>query len=164
MPYYFESTDDVYDLYRTNVRRIDGVVQMRGKFQAAKLDDYCYDFIFLPTEDGNLTHVIPVFKGCSIIDIVAVCSDCWGAVTGQGTHLGTLADPLRVYDTPDSWLAGEDGVLPLAKSFFKSVHLANSIVARNAEQIAELAFFEPAERFGLDVSAAQQAVLDKISF
>ena len=163
---YWCTTTDVFDLYQRHARlHADGLVKMTGTFRPAKLDNYCYDFVFVPGE-GDLVQVIPVFAQ-TLIDIVAFDGDRWGAVTGQGTHLGTITNPLVVHDTPDSWIEGDIGVLPLAKSFFKTIGLADSIVARNAEhaeQIAELAFISPAIAFGLDVNAAKQIAFDKISF
>jgi hypothetical protein len=114
--YFRKNNVDLYDLYRDQARRIDGVIKMRGVFQAACLPDYEYDHIFVPSDEGELTTVIPVFEGCRVIDIVAYAGNTWGCVSGQGTHLGTITNPLRVYRSPAEWLAGDDGVLPLTKS------------------------------------------------
>jgi hypothetical protein len=113
---YWKSNVDVYDLYKTRARRHDDdLVKMRGTFLPAILVDYTYDHTFQPDEDGDLTHVVPVFKGCRIVDIVAIGENVWAATTGHGKYLGTITG--RVYDTPAAWLAGDSGVLPLAKSF-----------------------------------------------
>ena len=114
---YWRNTADVYDLYHHRARRHDDCkVKMRGTFQAANLPDKTYDNIFVPDDEGDLTHVIPIFEGCRVIDIVAMGEgDVWACVTGAGTHLGTITG--RVYDTLASWLAGEIGIVPLSKSF-----------------------------------------------
>jgi hypothetical protein len=114
MPY-FESTDDVYEIYRTACL-IDGKVKMHGTFRPANLPDFTYDHIFIPSEDGDLVQVIPVFDGCRVVDIVAISGSCWGCVSGAGNYLGTITR--RVYDSLAEWMTGDEvGVLPLKKSF-----------------------------------------------
>jgi len=74
---------------------------------------------------------------------------------------------LHVHDTAASWLAHDcEGVLPLARAFFPLLQFADSIVARSAdhaEKIANESFINPAERFGLDIEAAEQAARERIS-
>ena len=112
---YWRNTADVFDLYQHRAhRRDDGMIVMNGTFLPAILPEHCYDFVFVPDEDGEPRMVVPVFEGCRLIDIVAIGEgDVWGCVTGYGMHLGTITD--RVYDTPAAWLAGEIGILPLSK-------------------------------------------------
>jgi hypothetical protein len=94
---------------------------MRGTFKPSPSAEYTYDYIFVPNDDGELTFVIPVFDGGGLIDIIAVGAHVWGAVTGHGLYIGTLADPLRVYRSPADWIAGDIGVLPLSKSFLRTM-------------------------------------------
>jgi hypothetical protein len=169
MTYLRDPLLDTGALYQKRARRNDSndAIEMRGTFKPALLADYIYDHIFEPNDDGQPTFVIPVFKGCRVIDILAISGNVWGCTTGQGQYIGTLSDPLRVYRSPSDWIAGDIGVLPLARSFFPSLRLADSIIAEDedqAEQIAELAFIAPAIQFGLDVNAAEQAARAKISF
>jgi hypothetical protein len=71
MPYHEPNTDvDIYDLYKTHARlHDDGKVKMRGTFRPVHLPLHTYDHIFLPDEDGDLTHVVPVFDGCRVENI-----------------------------------------------------------------------------------------------
>jgi hypothetical protein len=117
--YFRKNNIDVYEIYKNQARLRDNVVVMRGHFQAVPLNGYTYKYIFIPTDDGDLTQVVPVFEGCSIIDIVAYSNDVWGAVTGAASYLGTPAG--RVYQSPSEWLAGDIGVLPLTKSFYQTL-------------------------------------------
>jgi len=114
----FESTTtDIYDVYQRHARlHDDGKVKMRGKFQAAHLPDHTYSHIFQPDDNGDLTHVIPIYDGCRVVDVVAISGDCWGCVSGAGKYLGTITG--RVYDSISAWMAGDEvGALPLKKSF-----------------------------------------------
>ena len=74
---------------------------------------------------------------------------------------------VQVHETAASWLQSEfEGILPLAKAFFPLLQFADSIVARSAahaEKIANETFIYPAERFGLDCFAAEQAANGRIS-
>ena len=129
---YWRNTDDIYEFYRTGARRHDdGLVKMRGTFRAALLNEFTYDNIFVPTDDGEPTFVIPVFEGCRVIDIVAIGNNVWGCVTGAGQYIGTLANPLRAYRSPRSWLEGDIGILILAKSFYETL-FAESVIAEDA--------------------------------
>jgi hypothetical protein len=112
----------VEELYQKRARRndSDGTIEMRGTFKPNPSSRYCYDYIFEPGA-GEPTFVIPVFDRHGVIDIVAVGDDVWGAVSGRGQYLGTLSDPLRVYRSPADWLAGDIGVLPLSKSFLRTM-------------------------------------------
>jgi hypothetical protein len=134
----------------------------------AILPDHTFSWTFRPRRDCEPVTVIPVYDKLRLVDILAVTDNprVWGAMTGFGSYVGKFSSVLAVHDTPASWLAG-DGVLPLAKSFLPLLNFADSIVARNAEhaeRIANEAFIYPAERFGLDIEAAEQAANERISF
>jgi hypothetical protein len=116
----------VEELYQTRARRndSDGTIEMRGTFRHAPTHS---GYIFHPNDDGEPTLVVPVFDGCGLIDIVAIDGNVYGAVTGAASYLGTLTSQCRVHRTPTDWLAGDDGILPLAKSFYPLMRLAESI-------------------------------------
>ena len=106
----------IEDLYHDKARRCDrdGLTYIRGAFRKAPT---LSGYVFEPNDDGEPTLVIPVFDSAGIIDLVAISGDVWGATTCRAAYLGTLSDPLRIHKTPASWLAGDDGVLVLSKSF-----------------------------------------------
>jgi hypothetical protein len=144
---------------------------MRGHFEAGSLGAHTYHWTFTPTYKGDPAIVVPVHEQGRLVDLLAIARHnfrVWGCCTGAGQYVGKFANPLPVHDTPYSWLMSDcDGVLPLAKSFFPLMQFASSIVAQDgnhAWEIAHQAFIYPAERFGLDCNAAEQAAFDRISF
>lgn len=112
---------NVEELYQKRARRSDGdgTIQMRGAFRPAPLTYSGH--VFEPDDTGPATVVIPVYDSHGIIDVVAVGPDVWGCISGAGQYLGTSADPLTVHRTPDSWIAGDTGILPLSKSFLRTM-------------------------------------------
>jgi hypothetical protein len=146
-------------------------VMMRGHFELGLLSDHTCHWTFTPTHAGGLAIVLPVYERGSLVDFLAISRhdhSVWGCVTGAGQYIGKFADPLPVHDTPYSWLISNcNGVLPLAKAFYPLLQFAASITARDGDhawEIANQAFVYPAERFGLDCNAAEQAAFDRISF
>jgi hypothetical protein len=156
-------------------------VLMRGHFEGGILGSHTYHWTFTPTYKGDLAVVLPIYDQARIVDLLAMSRlDCriWGCCTGAGQYVGefssraredrTLPLTLHVHDTPYSWLMSDcDGVLPLAKAFFPLMQFAHNIIAQDAQhawEIAHRAFVHPAERFGLDANAAEQAAFDRISF
>ena len=116
---YWRNTTDVFDLYASLARRYeDGLIKMRGTFQAAST---LSGWRFEPDETGPPTVVIPVFDAVGLIDIVAVDGNVYGATTGKASHLGTGN---RIHHSIAEWLAGEIGVLPLKKSFYEILPFA----------------------------------------
>lgn len=168
--------DDSLPYWKNNVA-IESIIEdfaidgkMPGHFEMAILSDRTYSWTFTPNHNDEPVTVIPVYDRLRLVDILAVSANpkVWGCVTGAGAYVGTFSNVLHVHDTPASWLADDcNGILPLAKSFFPLMNFADSIVARNeehAEKIANEAFIYPAERFGLDCFAAEQAAKERISF
>jgi hypothetical protein len=159
--------------------RQDDAIAMRGHFESGILGDHTYSFTFTPNHDDEPAIIFPVRAHGRLVDILAIATHdhrIFGCVTGQGQFVGDFSNAERtdrtsplvvqVHDTPDSCLAGE-GVLPLAKSFYPLLNFADFIVARSAEHAEKLAnaiFIYPAERFGLDVHAAERAANERISF
>jgi hypothetical protein len=151
---------------------LERAAMMRGHFELGLLGGHTYHWTFTPTYAGEPAIVLPVYEACRLVDFLAISRhdphNIWGCCTGAGQHVGRFADPLQVHDTPYSWLLGDcDGVLPLAKAFFPLMQFASNIVAQDgghAWEIAHQAFIYPAERFGLDCAAAEQAAFDRISF
>ena len=146
-------------------------VLMRGHFEADSLGAHTYQWTFTPTYLGQPAIVLPVHEQGRLVDLVAIARHdyrVWGCCTGTGQYVGKFVNPLPVHDTPYSWLMSNcGGVLPLAKAFFPLMQFAPSIIARDsghAWEIAHQAFIYPAERFGLDCNAAEQAAFDRISF
>ncbi len=146
-------------------------VIMRGHFEAGSLGAHSYHWTFTPTCQGAPAIVLPVYDQGRLLDLLAIARHdyrVWGCCTGAGQYVGRFANPLQVHDTPYSWLMSNcDGILPLAKAFFPLMQFAQSIIARDsghAWKIARQAFIHPAERFGLDCNAAEQAAFDRISF
>ncbi|MBB5053052.1 hypothetical protein HNQ36_003043 [Afipia massiliensis] len=87
---------------------------------------------------------------------------------GTALSAGTLTrSPLRVYQTPLSWLRGKcKGVLPLANNFFPLLQATPQIVADNddhAWHLAERIFIKPAISVGADDQAAEQEAISRIS-
>jgi hypothetical protein len=153
-------------------------ITMPGKFEAGILGDHTFSWTFTPGE-GDPALIFPVYERHRLVDLLAVSPDdhsLWGAVTGQGQFVGDFANredrtqpiTLQVHDTATSWLADDcNGILPLSKSFYPLLNFADRIVARNAdhaEHLANEAFIYPAERFGLDCFAAEQAATSRIRF
>jgi hypothetical protein len=146
-------------------------VMMRGHFELGILSDHTYHWTFTPTAAGQIAIVLPVYEGGRMVDLLAISRHdrtVWGCATGAGQFIGKFTDPLAVHDTPHSWLTSNcDGVLPLAKAFYPLMQFASRIIAQgsyHAWEIANRAFIYPAERFGLDGDAAEQAAFDRISF
>jgi hypothetical protein len=157
--------------------RQDDALTMRGHFEAGILPDHTFSWTFTPNRGDEPAIIFPVYEQHRLVDLLAIAQHdhrIFGCVTGQGQFVGqfanrkdrTLPIVLHVHENPDSWLAGE-GVLPLAKSFFPLLNFADSIVARNAEhaeKITNETFLYPAERFGMDIEAAERAANERISF
>jgi hypothetical protein len=146
-------------------------VTMRGHFEAGSLGAHTYHWTFTPTFEGDPAIVLPVHEQGRLVDLLAIARHdyrIWGCTIGAGQYVGKFANPLPVHDTPYSWLMSDcDGVLPLAKAFFPLMQFAPGIIAQDASHawdIAHQAFIYPAERFGLDCDAAEQAAFDRISF
>ena len=144
---------------------------MRGHFEGGILGQHTYHWTFTPTYKGEPAIVLPVHEQGRLVDLLAIARHdyrVWGCCTGAGQYVGKFANPLPVHDTPYSWLMSNcDGVLPLAKAFFPLMRFASSIVAQDGDHAWEIAnetFVYPAERFGLDCNAAEQAAFDRISF
>jgi len=186
---YWRSNVDVDSLFAAHAHRPDRVqawlkfrdvsecsileqaVMMRGHFELGLLSDHTFHWTFTPTHTGGLAIVLPVYESGRLVDFLAIARhdhNIWGCCTGAGQYIGKFADPLPVHDTPYSWLMSNcDGVLPLAKAFYPLLQFAHSIAAQDghhAWEIANRAFIYPAERFGLDCNAAEQAAFDRISF
>ena len=160
--------------------RQDDAILTKGHFEAGILGEHLFSWTFTPNHDDDPAIIFPVYERHRLVDLLAVASHdhrIFGCVTGQGQYVGrfssavrrdrTLPLVLQVHDTADSWLkSGCVGVLPLAKGFMPLLQFADSIVARNAdhaEKIANETFIHPAERFGLDIHAAEQAASERIS-
>jgi hypothetical protein len=146
-------------------------VMMHGHFEGGILHNHTYSWTFTPGRRGDLAIVVPVVSGYRLVDFVAISrhdDNVWGCCTGTGQFVGQfVSSTLNVHQTPISWLASGDGVLPLAKSFFPLLQFANNIVARNGDHawdIANQTFIYPAERLGLDCESAERSALDRISF
>jgi hypothetical protein len=154
-------------------------VMMNGHFEGGILGNHTYNWTFTPGRKGDLAIVLPVLNGGRLVDFVAMSRhdhNVWGCCTGAGqfvgqfvssTHDRSLPITLNVHKTPMSWLTSGGGILPLAKSFFPLLQFAHNIVARDGDhawEIANQVFVYPAERFGLDCEAAEQAALDRISY
>jgi hypothetical protein len=146
-------------------------VTMRGHFELGILSDHTYHWTFTPTHAGDLAVVLPVYERGGLVDLLAISRHdhtVWGCVTGAGQYAGRFSNPLPVHDTPYSWLMNNcNGVSPLAKAFYPLLQFATSIMARDGDHAWEIAyqsFIYPAERFGLDCDAAEQAAFDRISF
>jgi|ERR1700687_125959 len=154
---------------------------MRGHFEGGILGNHTYHWTFTPTHKGEPALVFPVYEQGRLVDLLAVARHnhrVWGCVTGNGQCIGDFSNAARenrtlpiilyVHDTPYSWLMSNcTGVLPLAKAFFPLMQFAHSIIAQDgphAWEIANQAFIYPAEKFGLDCDAAEQAAFDRISF
>jgi hypothetical protein len=143
--------------------------QMRGHFEGGILGDHCFSWTFTPNREDEPALIFPVYDNLRLVDLLAISShpQVWGCVVGAGSYVGTFASQLRVHRTPDSWLKSGTGILPLARSFFPMLQLADSIIAddaEHAEKIANEAFIYPAERFGLDCFAAERLASERISF
>jgi hypothetical protein len=150
---------------------LEQAVMMRGHFELGILNNHTYHWTFTPTHAGGLAIVLPVYELGRLVDFLAIDRhdhSVWGCTTGAGQFIGKFADPLAVHDTPHSWLTNNcDGVLPLAKSFYPLMQFASRIIAQHGDhawEIAHQSFIYPAERFGLDCDAAEQAAFDRISF
>jgi hypothetical protein len=118
----------IEDLYQKRARRHDdGSIRMNGVFKTAPTYS---GFTFQPDDDGESTVVVPVYDSVGLIDVVAIEGNVYGAVTGAASHLGTGN---RVHKTPAEWLAADDGVLVLSKSFLPMLQMADSIIADDAE-------------------------------
>jgi hypothetical protein len=154
-------------------------VMMHGRFEGGILGNHTYQWTFTPTYMGELAIVVPVYELARLVDMLAISRhdpDVWGCCTGAGQYVGRFVDSahdrispvtLRVHKEPIAWLTSGEGILPLAKSFFPLMQFAHNIVAHDGDhawEIAHRAFVNPAERFGLDVHAAEQAAFDRISF
>jgi hypothetical protein len=156
-------------------------VMMRGHFEGGILSNHTYHWTFTPTSKGKPAIVLPVYEQGRLVDFLAIARHdyrVWGCCTGAGQYVGdfsnatredrTLPIILHVHDTPYSWLMSNcDGILPLAKAFFPLMQFAQNIVAQDGDhawEIAHQAFIYPAERFGMDCNAAEQAAFDRISF
>jgi hypothetical protein len=178
---YWRSNTDMDALLEDHAIRQGDALTMCGHFEAGILGDHTYSFTFTPNDHDEPAIVFPVYEKHRLVDLLAISQHdhrIWGCVTGAGQFIGnfsnaertdrTLPIVLHVHDTPYSWLKSDcDGVLPLAKAFFPLMQFASTIVAQDAdhaEKIANEAFINPAERFGLDCGAAEQAALDRISF
>lgn len=150
----------------------DDAVMMRGHFEGGVLSSHTYSWTFTPGGRGDLAVVVPVLDGSRLVDFIAMSRNdenaIWGCCTGAGQFVGRFTGAsVNVHRTPLAWLMSGDGVLPLSKSFFPLLQLADSIVANDGDHawdIANQAFIYPAERLGLDCDAAEQRALDKISF
>jgi hypothetical protein len=157
------------------------VVMMRGRFEFGLLGYHTYCWTFTPTYADELAIVFPVYEDYRLVDLLAISRhnhSVWGCVTGAGQYVGdfsnegredrTLPIIMHVHNTPCGWLMSNcNGILPLAKAFFPLMQFASSIVAQDAKHAWEIAnetFIYPAERFGLDCNAAEQAAFDRISF
>jgi hypothetical protein len=150
---------------------LEQAVMMRGHFELGILSDHTYHWTFAPTHAGGLAIVLPVYERGRLVDLLAISRHdhtVWGCCTGAGQFIGKFADPLTVHGTPHSWFTNNcDGVLPLAKGFYPLMQFAASIIAQHGDhawEIAHQVFIYPAERFGLDCDAAEQAAFDRISF
>jgi hypothetical protein len=165
---YWRSNIDVDALFEDLAIRQNDAVTMRGHFEAGILGDHTYQFTFTPGVDYEPAIVFPVYNNGWLCDLLAVAIDdhrIFGCVTGQGQFVGKLQSQLRVHRTPDSYLKSGDGILPLAKAVFPLLQFATSIIADDAghaEQLTNEVYIYPAERFGLDIGAAEQAALEKI--
>jgi hypothetical protein len=146
-------------------------VVMRGTFEAGILGDHTYTWTFTPTYKGDLAIVLPVYQDWRLVDCIAIYRHdvrIWGCITGAGQCAGEIVNPLRVCHTLDDWLTNNcAGVLPLAKNFLPLLQVMPSIIANDFEHawdLAERIFIQPAARFGLDCSTAEQMAFDRISF
>jgi hypothetical protein len=146
-------------------------VVMRGTFEAGSLGDHTYMWTFTPTYKGDLAVVLPVYHDWRLVDCIAIYRHdvrIWGCITGAGQYAGEIGNPLRMHRSPDDWLTSNcAGVLPLAKTFLPLLQAMPSIIANDFEHawdLAERIFIQPAARFGLDCSSAEQMAFDRISF
>jgi hypothetical protein len=102
-------------------------VLMRGHFEGGILSQHTFCWTFTPTHVGELAVVLPVHEKGRLVDLLAIARHdyrVWGCRTGAGQYVGVFANPLPVHDTPYSWLMSNcDGVLPLAKAFFRASHI-----------------------------------------
>jgi len=150
----------------------DDAAMMRGHFRCGLLTNHTYSWTFTPGHRGDLAIVLPVLEGGRLVDFVAMSrhneNAMWGCCTGVGQFVGRFSGAtVKVYKTPLAWLTSGNGVLPLCKSFFPLLQLADNIVAGDGDHawhIANHGFVYPAERLGLDCDDAEQRALDKISF
>jgi hypothetical protein len=144
-------------------------VMIRGHFECGILGNHTYHWTFTPTYTGDLAIVVPVYRDCRLVDLVAMSRHdhtVWGGVTGAAMYLGDVTTPLRVHRTLADWLANDcDGVLPLSKGFFPLLQNAPSIVAADDDHAWDLAFrvfIESAAQFGADQGEAEELAFTRI--
>lgn len=128
-------------------------VMMNGHFEGGVLSNHTFCWTFTPGRKGDLAIVVPA--GNDFVAMSRHDHNVWGACTGHGQYVGSLAAPrLRVHRTLAGWLASDcDGVLPLAKSFLPQLRNAPKLVAEDDEHAWDLAyriFIDPAARFGCE--------------
>jgi hypothetical protein len=168
---YWRNNIDVDALLEDLAIRQDDALTMRGHFEGAILGDHTFQFTFTPGE-GAPAIIFPVHdERGRLVDILAIAPDdyaLYGCVTGQGQFVGELASQLRVHRTASSWIENDfEGILPLAKACYPLLQLATCITADDAghaERLVNEVYIYTAERFGLDVAAAEQSARNKIRF